>query len=140
MLFRSINVGSLAPSTGGTVNAIVARLTLDAGTGSDALNVDDTGDTAANTGTLSATELTGLGMTSGIGYANAETLNVNLGSGDDTFTIASTNAATTTTLTTNAGADSVTINSTAGTTSVNTGVGADTVNVRAIGEIGRAHV
>ena len=129
----TINVGSLAPSTGGTVDAIAARLTLDGGTGADTLNVDDTGDTAANSGTLSASELTGLGMTSGIGYSNAETLNVNLGSGDDTFTVASTNAATTTTLTTNAGADTVTIESTAGTTTVNTNDGTDTVNVRAIG-------
>jgi hypothetical protein len=125
----TINVGSLAPSSGGTVNAIAARLTLDAGTGSDTLHVDDTADTAANTGTLTATALTGLGMTLGIGYTNVETLDIQLGSGGDTFTIAGTAAATITTLATNAGADTVNVRSISAATAVHTGVGNDTITV-----------
>src|SRR5258707_2990149 len=54
------------------------------------LNVDDTGDSLANTGTLTTTTLTGLGMASGIVYGTLESVNVNLGSSCDTFTIDST--------------------------------------------------
>ena len=49
--------------------------------------VDDTGDTTSNTGVLSSTALTGLGMSDGISYGTLEDLNVDLGSGSDTFTI-----------------------------------------------------
>src|SRR5260221_594385 len=70
-------------------------------------------------------------MGSGIVYGTLEAVNVNLGSGGDTFTIASTHAGATT-LNTNDGADTVHVLSTAGTTTVNTGTGVDTVNVRSI--------
>src|SRR5260221_8290985 len=86
----TINVGSLAPATGGNVNAINALLTINGNDGADTLNVDDAGDSLANTGTLTSTTLTGLGMASGIVYGSLEAVNVNLGSGGDTFTIAST--------------------------------------------------
>ena len=53
------------------------------------MNVDDTSDTSGNTGNLTATALTGLGMSAGITYGTLEDLNISLGSGDDTFTVAS---------------------------------------------------
>src|SRR5205823_1581150 len=115
-----INVGSLAPAVGGTVNAINALLTINGNDGADALNVDDTGDGLANTGTLTSTTLTGLGMTSGIVYGTLESVNVNLGSGGDSFTIASTHAGATT-LNTNAGADTVNVQTIGGATAVNAG-------------------
>ena len=128
----TVNVGSNAPGTGGNVNAIGALLTVDGEGGIDTLNVDDSGDAAANTGTLTGTTLTGLGMAGGIGYAAFEALNIALGSGGDTFTIASTHAGTTT-LNTNAGADTVDVVATAGVTTVDTGADSDTINVRTIG-------
>ncbi len=124
----TINVGSLTPATGGTVNGISAPLTINGNDGGDTLNVDDTGDAAANTGTLTATTLTGLGMSTGITYGTLEALNIGLGSGGDTFTIASTHTGTTT-LNSNAGADTVNVQTISGATTVNAGTEDDTINV-----------
>ena len=66
------------------------------GSGSDTMNVDDTGSTTGKTGTLTTTTLTGLNMgASGITYTGLSNLNINLGSGDDTFLVKSTSTATT---------------------------------------------
>src|SRR5260221_184593 len=124
----TVNVGSLEPAIGGTVNAINALLTINGNDGADTLNVDDTGDSLANTGTLTSTTLTSLGMASGIVYGTLESVNVNLGSGGDAFTIASTHAGTTT-LNPNAGFDMVHLPPIAGATPVTTGSGSDTINV-----------
>ena len=126
----TVNVGSLAPAAGGNVNSIAAVLTVNGEGGSDTLNVDDTGDSLSNTGNLTATELTGLGMTGAgkITYGTLEALKIGLGSGGDTFTIASTHTGTTE-LSTNAGTDTVNVRTIAAATTVNTGGDADTVNV-----------
>lgn len=105
----TVNVGSNAPSTGGNINGIAGKLVIQGGGDSDILKLDDTSDTAANTGTLTATQITGLGMGSdGITYAGLETLNVNLGSGGDTFNVQSTASGTVNTVNTGAGDDQVT--------------------------------
>jgi hypothetical protein len=88
----TINVGSLAPASGGNVNGIDAELIVNGDGGGDTLNVDDTGDTSPNSGTLTGTNITGLGMGGQITYDSIATLNINLGSGGDTFTIESTQA------------------------------------------------
>src|SRR5260221_8966476 len=124
----TINVGSLAPATGGNVNAINALLTINGNDGADTLNVDDAGDSLANTGTLTSTTLTGLGMASGIVYGSLEAVNVNLGSGGDTFTIASTHAGTTT-LNARGGPDAINVQTIAGATTVNAEGGDDTIIV-----------
>src|SRR5260221_231887 len=67
-------------------------------------------------------------MASGIVYGTLESVNVNLGSGGDAFTIASTHAGTTT-LNTNASADTANVQTIAGATPINTGAEADTINV-----------
>ena len=103
----TINVGSQAPLVGGLMDGIQAALVIDLGLGTDTVAVDDTGDTTGNTGTLTATQLTGLGMTVGITYAAVEQLNVGLGSGNDTFNIQTIGNAV----------------------SVSTGAGDDTINV-----------
>ncbi|HRI80895.1 MAG TPA: hypothetical protein PLF88_00510, partial [Opitutaceae bacterium] len=123
---NTVNVGSLAPGGGGNVNGIAGLLTVTGG-GTDTLNVDDTGDGAANTGTLTGTTLTGLGMTSGIAYSSIETLNINLGAGGDTFTIASTSAGVTN-LNANDGNDTINVRATTGATNINTGAGTNVVN------------
>jgi Ca2+-binding RTX toxin-like protein len=85
----TINVGSkasAASNTGGTVGAIAGRLVIAGNDGDDTLNVDDTGDEAAQTSLLTSVRLTGLGMgDDGIEYQEIETLNINLGSGGNTF-------------------------------------------------------
>jgi hypothetical protein len=124
----TVNVGTNAPGTAGTLNQIGALLTVNGEGGSDTLNLDDTNDATANTGTLTATSITGLGMTTGITYATFETLNISLGSGADTFLISSTHA-NTTNLNMNGGADTVNVRTISGTTTVNMGSGNDTVNV-----------
>jgi hypothetical protein len=68
-----INIGSLAPLTGGVVDNIQGPLTV-VGAGADIMNVDDTGNTTKKkTATLTSTTLIGQGMTlvapeSGIAY------------------------------------------------------------------------
>ncbi|HLP76522.1 MAG TPA: hypothetical protein VK327_06325, partial [Candidatus Paceibacterota bacterium] len=109
----TFNLSSAAPATTGNVNAIAGLLTLDGGTGNDLLTVDDSSDTTANTGLLTATSLTGLGLGSGVNYDGFEALHIALGSGDDTFNIRSIAPTTPVTLTTGAGVDVVNVGSSA---------------------------
>ncbi len=83
----TINVGSLAPAMGGTLNGVYALLTLNGQEGNDILNVDDSGDTGQNTGTLTEDAITGLGMSGGIRYGTMEQLEIFLGSGGDQVSI-----------------------------------------------------
>jgi Ca2+-binding RTX toxin-like protein len=127
----SINVGSPGPST---VDAIGALLTVNGNGDSDTLVVHDSGDLTADTGTLTATAISGLDMAGRIGYAALEQVTIHLGSAGDEFTIEGTHAGATT-LETSSGADVVHVQATAGVTTVNAGAGADTVNVRTIGAV-----
>ncbi len=125
----TINVSSNAPTNTGTVDLIAGHLTIQGEGGTDTTNVSDSGDTGANTGTLTSTDLTGLDMGPlGITYATLEHLNIDLGSGGDTFTIVSTHA-THTTLDTWNGTDTVNVRTIAGHTEITTGADADIVNV-----------
>src|SRR6185369_12277076 len=59
----------------------------------DSVTVFNDGSTSNDSGALSATALTGLGMsTTGITYANAESFEVLLGTGNDCFTVTGTAA------------------------------------------------
>jgi hypothetical protein len=66
---------------------------------------------------------------SGATYSGIVTLNLNLGSGNDNLTIASTNASTATNVNTDGGNDSVAVQATSGVTNVNTGTGVNSVTV-----------
>jgi len=109
----TVNIGSFAPAPGGTVNGIDALVVVSGGGGSDKLRVDDTGDTDANSGVLTATTLSGLGMTGGITYLDLETLEISLGLGGDHFDILGTmrrdDASTNTVVNAGAGNDVVTV-------------------------------
>lgn len=76
------------PATGNVVAFILGTVTLDAGaqTGKDILNVNDIG-SGGSTGQLSLTTLTGLGMGAAVNYSGFEAVTINLGAGDDTFTL-----------------------------------------------------
>ena len=98
-------MGSLASSVGGIVDNIQGKLII-VGSGSDTLNVDDTGSETGKTGTLTLTTLTGLAMgEDGITYSGLSVLNISLGSGNDTFTINSVTPTTTMTIDAGAGTD-----------------------------------
>jgi hypothetical protein len=104
-------VGSLAPASGGTVDAIAGPLLINGDAGTDTVTVDDRGDVTPNTGSLTSTALTGLGMgVGGLTYDAVEALTVNLGAGDDTFTVVTTAPGTTTTLNGGPGNDTFTGN------------------------------
>ena len=118
-------------NSGGTLDGIDAALTISGGTGSDVLAVDDSGDATPNSGVLTATALTGLGLVSGgIAYSNVDTLTVDLGSANDTFTVASTMGGTTT-VDGNGGNDLFIVQSATGTLTVNGGSGDDWFDVLA---------
>ena len=101
------------------------------GDGADILNVEDTGDGNANTGTLTPTTITGLDMAGGsITYDSFATLNIGLGTAGDTFTIEGTHAGTTT-VNGNNGNDIFNIEAISGPTTANGGNDHDTFNVGA---------
>lgn len=142
----TFNFGSLAPLTGGTLNNIAGAVNITGGWGCDTVNLDDTGDTANNTGTLTNNSLNGLGLGGGLTYCNIETLNINLGSGSDTFNVQSTNCTTVTTLNTGAGCNTINVGSLSPTTGgivdciqgslIIVGSGSDTMNVDDTGSTG----
>ena len=125
---NTIDVGSLAPASGGTLAGIAAALSLSGGTGTSTLNLDDTGDATARTGTLAATSLTGLGMLKGITETGMSAVNLALGSGTDNFTVAGTSAQGAT-ITTVSGNDTFNVQAAAGPLSISTGPGNGTFNV-----------
>ena len=126
------------PNALGNVNAIAAKLTLDGGDGGssaangfDQLVVDDSGDTAGNTGSQTGSTITGLGMAVGITYTGFATLAVQLGSGGDTYTVddSHTGSSRPTYLSTGDGADLVIIRSVHGRLEADLGGGDDIVRI-----------
>ncbi|HEY2543152.1 MAG TPA: hypothetical protein VGH92_08870, partial [Gaiellaceae bacterium] len=111
----------------GVLSGLAGHLVVDGQGGTDALTVSDTGDGVGQTGSLTSTDITGLG-TAGISYANFEQLSVTLGSGNDTFTILSTITGPTT-VNGGPGDDSVDVETIAGPTFVNGQAGNDTITV-----------
>jgi Ca2+-binding RTX toxin-like protein len=77
----------------------------------DSLTVFNDGSTTNDAGALSATQVTGLGMSAaGITYANMESVEVLLGIGDDTFTVTSTAAGAITAVHGGGGTDHIYVN------------------------------
>ena len=136
----TINIGTAAGVTGvvGVLDRINGAVTVDAGSSTsdaDVLNVDDAGDSIENSGQLSSTVITGFGMTQSAGtnngtitYSNVETLNLDLGSGDNTL-ISSATHTETTNITTQGGDDRISLNQVNGDTNVVTAGGDDEVFV-----------
>ena len=105
-----------ASDTGGVIGGIGDVLTVQGGSGTSVLRIDDTGDGNPITGVLTSTALTGLGMAGSIQYSNIATLALALGNGLDTLTVRSTAAATTTAVTTGTAATTVIVQGTDNTT------------------------
>ena len=124
-----VNVSSDAPDNTGTLDGISSQLRIFAGENindNDQLNVSDAGNTTGRAGddggSLSSSNITGLGMASGIFYLSFEDLNLVLGSGNDEFTIGNTHEGTTSLLT-HAGDDVINVQGTAGPTTIDAGTG-----------------
>ncbi len=91
-----------------TVGELEAQLT-GVVAGSDRLTVDDSGDAAGRSGSLSSNTLSGLGLGGAITYSGLSEVNVLLGRGNDTFRVTSTAAGVSTTVNAGAGSDTVTV-------------------------------
>ena len=117
-----INIGStsgMAPLSPGVVNQILGLLNL-VGSGLDTANVDDTGDGTGQTGYLTSTHLTGLAMgAQGITYSGLASLNINLGTGADTFDVQATATGTATTVNSGTGNNTLNVSSNAPTNTGN---------------------
>jgi hypothetical protein len=98
---NTVYVGSTAGNamaSPGIVDNIKGALTV-MGSGLDTLNVDDTGSTTAKTWTLSSSALSWTGTAVGvINYSRLAVLNINLGTGANSFAITGVNASTATTI------------------------------------------
>lgn len=123
-----VNIGSRSPESNGTVDQINALVTVDGGGGSDMLNIDETGESGNDTGSLTSQTITGLGMAEGVRYQAFATVNIELGSGQDTFTVVSTHSGTSN-IYGNSNSDTIYVHSTAGTTLINGGGGSDQIEV-----------
>jgi Ca2+-binding RTX toxin-like protein len=102
----------------GRVDGVHGLVVIDGGLADDRIDVDDAASSVAKVGVLTSGSLRGLAMNDGIDYSNAEDLNVWLGTGTDTFYVASTHT---------------------GTTQVYAGDGADTIAVGTIGGVTTLH-
>ena len=77
---NTVNIGSNEPAaSGNTLANITASVTI-TGDGLDTLNIDDSATSAARSGTLTSTVLSGI-ATGAIHYSGLATLNIKLGSG-----------------------------------------------------------
>jgi hypothetical protein len=118
----TVDIGSSAPSLGGTLANIAAPVNVSNTSGSTTLNVDDSGDTTGQTVTVSNNSISGTWSPAAINYSDAalstiKTVNLSGGSGGNTFNVQSTLAGATTTInpdiTTLRSANTVNIGSTA---------------------------
>ena len=98
------NLGS-----GGVLDDIKGLVNIAGGDSSDTIELDDSGDTTANSGAITDRVVMGFGLASVVAYGGVGKLDISLGSGADTVSVQSTLSGT--------------------VTRVNTGDGLDTVNV-----------
>ncbi|MEM7311790.1 MAG: hypothetical protein AAF497_01435 [Planctomycetota bacterium] len=129
----TINIGSVVDGSG-TLNAILALVTINSGLGSDTLNVDDSADFTNNVGDITVNTITGFGMTSGIVYAELEWVNLDMGTGNDTLTVTSTSTATYD-IDASVGNDDILFGSISGTTTVTGNQGDDDFTVGTLGAL-----
>ncbi len=138
----TINVSSNAPTNTGILAGVRGLLTINGGTGSTTANISDSSDSGNSVFGLTGTTLTsstgGFGSGGSITYGALANLNVQLGSKQNTITVAGNGAATLTSITTNSsntGPDAVNVVSTTNPLVINDATGNDTNNVQSIGAV-----
>ena len=126
----TVNVGSEASTSGsGNLKGIAGSLVVNGDNGSDVLNLDDSGNATGRTdGQLTGTTIGGSGIGAGITYDSIKTLNINLGSGDDSFLVTGTHG-TDTQISGGAGADTIDVEAVSGATTILGSSGDDTLRV-----------
>jgi autotransporter-associated beta strand protein/VCBS repeat-containing protein len=92
----------------GLLNAIAGVVTLNGNAGLDSLTINDSGDSANNTGTLTQNSLSGFGLNL-LGYEQFEELDLQLGSGSDRLLVTSTSPTIQTRVDLGAGDDTLAI-------------------------------
>ena len=107
-------ISSNGPAANGVLPTITGQLTFDGQAGDDSLFADNAGDTNANDFLIETALLTFAGF-GNANYVNLETLTVNSGSNADTITVATTHTGETN-VNSNAGADTVHVQTVAGAT------------------------
>ena len=113
----TINVGSPAMPKPGVLSNIQGSLKV-VGDGATSLVANDVADTSAQTATLTANRLTGLGMgPGGIRFSALGSVTVDLGTGADSVNVQGVAAGTTASVDTGGGADTIVVSSTAPATS-----------------------
>ena len=115
-------------NTSQTVNDIAAGLIVMGGTGEDFVTINDTGDSTNNTGAMTDTMITGLGMAGYINYGAMELVDIRLGTGNDTFTVAQTHRQITQ-VDLGGNSDTAYIEAVSGDTTVSGGAGNDIMTV-----------
>ena len=119
------NLGSTAPSSGGSVKNIAGPVFITGGTsvlrlitlaadGSNTINVDDSGDSANNSGDLTSSAVTGLGMGSGVTFVSVNAVNVTLGPGNISFDAQGANSRTVITVSAGTGTNNAVLSFSAG--------------------------
>jgi hypothetical protein len=100
---NTVNIGSAAPSLGGTLANIAGPLNVSNFSGSTTLNVDDSGDGTGQTATVTSGSITGTWSPAAINYSNTtfgtiSAVNLYGGSGGNTFKVQSTLGSATTSI------------------------------------------
>jgi hypothetical protein len=93
-----VNIGSTAPTLGGTLANIAGPVNVSSSSGSTTLTLDDSGDTTGQTVTVTSSSITGTWSPAAINYANVSTLTIEGGTGIHNFYIQSTARGTMTNL------------------------------------------
>ena len=126
----AVNVGSTAPTLGGTVASIAALLTVNGASG-DSLAIDDSG-SVTSTNLVSVTNSAVTVRSTHVSYSGPINLSLDVGSGGDTILVAGTSTASTTIIDAG-GNDTYNVTGDAGTTTIMAGNGNDTFNVQGTG-------
>ena len=132
----TFHVGSDASLTQCVIQNILSVLTLIAGLGLDKLFVNDSSFTATSLGALTASAISGFGVSLSILYQEFEQLTITLGSGNNTFDIYDTDPDATNTIHGGSDVDTITIHATSSQLSLDSGAGEDMVTVVSTGATG----
>jgi Ca2+-binding RTX toxin-like protein len=91
-----VNIGSLAPSLGGTLTNIAGSVNVSNSSGTTALVLDDSGDTTARTATIANDSVSGTWSSGAINFSANEvsSLTLHAGNAANTFNVQSTTTAT----------------------------------------------
>src|SRR5262249_43112140 len=91
---NQINIGSTAPTLGGTLANVAGPVNVGSAFGSTTLTLDDAGDATSQALTVTNNSITGTEFTAAINYSHVSTLTFDGGVGGDTINVQSTSATT----------------------------------------------